>query len=305
MNEDNRNLFPGEPPETPEPAPQSGEPAPLATQPPMEGTPAAEQTFGPAKRALPEDLRVPWDWMDVLLFGLFAIGATVLFGVLLALGLALLHVTPAQVQQSRGLWGVFNVAAQIVLDLGLLGYLALQMRLRFHSPFWRTIGWRPLETTTTPRALAYLTLVLGGFLVGIFTSVAETAFPPKHALPIQTVLQDPRTALLFMLTAVLVAPVVEETFFRGYLYPVIARSLGIGPGVVITGMLFGLLHAIQLWGGWWQIALLVLVGIVFTFVRARSRTVLASYILHVSYNSLQVIAMLIGTHGLRHLPPLR
>jgi membrane protease YdiL (CAAX protease family) len=305
MTEDNRNLFPGEPPETPEPVPQSEVHPPPASQPPPESVSAAAQIPATAKPPVPEDLRVPWDWLDLLLFVAFAAGATFLFGLLLAVGLALLHVPAAQLRKSPGIWSLVSVAAQVVLDLGLLGYLAAQMRLRFHRPFWRTIGWRPLETTAMPRALAYLTLVFGGLFLGIVTSLAEAVFPPKHALPIQTFLQDPRTALLFMLTAVLVAPVVEETFFRGYLYPVIARSFGVGAGVVITGTLFGLLHSIQLWGGWWQIVLLIVVGIVFTLVRARTRTVTASYILHVSYNSLQVIALLIATHGLRHMAPLR
>ena len=104
--------------------------------------------------------------------------------------------------------------------------------------------------------------------------------------------------------AVLIAPLVEETLFRGYLYPVIARSFGIGAGVIVTGMIFGLLHAGQLLGGWWQIALMVTVGIVFTLARALSRTVVASYVLHISYNSLQVIALLIDTHGFRRPPSL-
>ncbi len=58
-----------------------------------------------------------------------------------------------------------------------------------------------------------------------------------------------------MLIAVLLAPVVEETIFRGYIYPVIGRSFGMVWGIVATGTLFGLLHAEQLWGGWGQIAL--------------------------------------------------
>jgi len=248
---------------------------------------------------------VPWDWVDLLLFLLFAAGATLVFGALLALGLSLFHVMPAQMQKSQGLMSLLNVGAQVVLDLCLLGYLAVQMRVRFRSPFWRTIGWRPLQTRAASRSMAYLNLVFGGLLLGMITSVAEAAFPPKHPLPVQTFLQDPRTALLFMLTAVAIAPLVEETLFRGYLYPVIARRFGMGAGVVATGVLFGLLHSIQLWGGWWQIALLVVVGIVFTLARALTRTVLASYILHLSYNSLQVLALLIGTHGLRQMPPLR
>ena len=53
---------------------------------------------------------------------------------------------------------------------------------------------------------------------------------------------------------------------------------------VLAPDLFGLLHAPQLWGGWVQIVSLVLVGIILTYVRAVTRTVLASYLLHLSYN---------------------
>ncbi len=74
---------------------------------------------------------------------------------------------------------------------------------------------------------------------------------------------------LFGVLGVLVAPLVEETIFRGFLYPVIARRLGIAAGIAITGTLFGLMHAAQLWGGWGQIALLIFVGVVLTWVRAR------------------------------------
>ncbi len=76
--------------------------------------------------------------------------------------------------------------------------------------------------------------------------------------------------------SILLAPLVEETIFRGYIYPVLARSVGVGAGVVITGTLFGLLHAPQLWGGWGQILLLTGVGTIFTHASAISRTVVAS-----------------------------
>ena len=110
-------------------------------------------------------------------------------------------------------------------------------------------------------------------------------------------MQNREAALALMAMSVLLAPIVEETIFRGYLYPVAARSFGIPAGIIVTGTIFGLLHAEQLWGGWAQISLLVVVGIVFTWVRAAKRTVLASYLLHVSYNFLIVIT------GLRSLHP--
>jgi membrane protease YdiL (CAAX protease family) len=253
--------------------------------------------------SFPDDLRVPWSWADIFLLVAVAIGGGILisFVAMAALsmfGVQVLHLlrdSPEKLNQ-------LNVVIQVVLDLGILAYLAAQIRLRFHSPFWRTIGWRPLEPTKLSRNAAYIALVLGGFLLSFVVSLASNIFPPQKELPIQALLQDRYTALLFILVAVLVAPVVEETVFRGYLYPVAARSFGKAWGIIVTGTLFGLLHASQLWGGWGQIGLLVIVGIVFTFARAASRSVVASFILHTSYNSLQVVALLISTHGLRHFP---
>jgi uncharacterized protein len=255
-----------------------------------------------ARRPLAEDLRVPWDWVDVVLLAVIAIIGTWVIAILMVRVLAVLGVTRAHLNKSPGLLSVVAVVAQIVLDLGLLAYLATQIRLRFHLPFWRTIGWRPLRTGAMRRGLAYAGLIFGGFALAEGVALAEPLFPPKHPLPLQTMLQDPRAALLFMLTAVLVAPVVEETIFRGYLYPVAARGWGVAAGVVITGVVFGLLHAGQLWGGLWQITLLVIVGIVFTMARAATRTVVASYLLHVSYNGLPVIADLLFSSRIRHIP---
>jgi membrane protease YdiL (CAAX protease family) len=200
--------------------------------------------------------------------------------------------------------GSADILLSVVLDLCVLGYLAAHLRLRFGVPFWRTIGWRPLETRGIPRGLGYSALVFGGLLLGFITSLLGSIFPPKHALPVQLLFQNRHAALFLMLMSVTVAPVVEETIFRGYIYPVLGRSWGISAGVIVTGVLFGMLHARQLWGGPWQIAALVFVGIVLTFVRASTRTVLASFLVHTSYNSFQVIVTLIGTHGMRYVPHL-
>jgi hypothetical protein len=96
---------------------------------------------------------------------------------------------------------------------------------------------------------------------------------------------------------------VEEMMFRGFLYPVAARSFGVVWGVLGTGFLFGAFHALQLWGAWGQVALLMGVGIVLTWVRARSNSVLASFLIHIAYNSTLFLGLLISTHGLRNMPP--
>jgi membrane protease YdiL (CAAX protease family) len=132
--------------------------------------------------------------------------------------------------------------------------------------------------------------------------LASAAVGTRAKLPIEDLFQDRRTALLLMLMAITIAPVVEETIFRGYFYPVIARTFGVGSSILITGTLFGVLHAPQLWGGWGQIALLIVVGIFFTYMRAKTGTVVASYLLHVGYNTLPLLAFLIASHGLHKIP---
>jgi len=251
---------------------------------------------------IPDDLRVPWNWDDfILLLGIGVVG-TVLIELFILVGLPRLGFSPAHLRNPSGASLVSAIAAQVVVDFALLGYLAAQIRIWYHAPFWRTIGWRPLETEKVPPAIVYLGYAFGGFLLVAFVSLASAAVPPGHPLPIENVFQYRPAVLMYMFAAVFVAPLVEETLFRGYLYPVFARSFGIVGGVAIVGTLFGLLHAGQLWGGWWQIGLLILVGIVLTAVRAGARTVAASYVVHLVYNSVQVVAFLFATHGGRHLP---
>jgi uncharacterized protein len=318
MNPDEKNPLTPEKSDRAEPSPESqGLELPTIAE-PGETLPLFEIVATPSENAsavgiapgsdsrfsnVPEDLRVPWGWLDLLILVVLAVGGIIVLSVLVAIGLAATGGNPRQLQQSATA-NFLIVVIQAILDLGLLGFLAAQMRLRFHSPFWWGIGWRRLDTGTIPRWLAYGGLVLGGFLIAVLVTFASALVPPKGELPIQQILQDRHTLILFALMAVFIAPVVEETLFRGYLYPVVARSFGMSAGVISTGIVFGLLHASQLSGGWWQIALLVVVGIIFTLVRAKTRTVVASYILHVSYNSIQVIALLVDTHGFQRMPSL-
>jgi membrane protease YdiL (CAAX protease family) len=290
------NSLPPEPPNPGDVAPPAGALG--------EGGAATQSLRVSSPRDVPEDLRVPWTWYDLLIFVLACFAIGLFSAVVFAIGLHVLISAGFGHHKPLLDRGTADILLSVVLDLCVLGYLAAHLRLRFGVPFWRTIGWRPLETRGIPRSLEYSALVFGGLCLGFITSLVGSISPPKHALPIQLLFQNRHSALFLMLMSVTVAPVVEETIFRGYIYPVIARSWGISAGVAVTGVLFGMLHARQLWGGPWQIAALVFVGIVLTFVRASTRTVLASFLVHTSYNSFQVILTLIGTHGMRYVPHL-
>jgi membrane protease YdiL (CAAX protease family) len=296
MNFDDNNLPPSDSGRVTEPTPVPEPPGP------RQETSITPGYLGPIDPLLPEDLRVPWGWGDLVLLVAIAISGTFLVSLLLIKGFALAGISFRQVQDIADDRNLFLILNQALLSVVLLLYLAAQMRHSFHAPFWRTIGWRPLQTGQTPRAAAYLGLIFSGCMLAMLVSLSSAAFKSHTKMPIEQFLQDRRSALLLMSLGVLLAPVLEETVFRGYLYPVLARSFGVNAGIVVTGTLFGLLHASQLWGGWAQIALLVVVGIVFTYARARTHTVVASYVLHVSYNSFLFLGFLVASHGFRHFP---
>jgi CAAX protease family protein len=301
MNFDNNNPPPQDPERAPvpweiiesRPEPEFSRAGP-ATAPP--------QDLGPADVPLPEDLRVPWDWIDLFLLVVIFVAAYVVLLRPVAIVFSMFGVSRSHLMHSPSIEGLFLIVHQVVVSLAVLAYLAVQVRFRYGLPFWRTIGWRPLTTRSETRHRAYLGIVVSGFFFSLLIQVTSAQFGTKAKLPIEALFQDQRNAVLFMVMAVAVAPVFEETIFRGYIYPVLARSFGVGASIVITGSLFGLLHAQQLWGGWIQIGLMIVVGIVLTIVRSVARTVVASYLLHLTYNSVPLLFYIIASHGFRQIP---
>ena len=147
-----------------------------------------------------------------------------------------------------------------------------------------------------------LRYVLGGFALAVVAGWLGNFVGHESDMPMEKLMRSPQSVLMLMALGTLVAPIVEETIFRGCIYPVIARKFGITTGIIATGALFGLAHAQQLGFAWGPVVLIIGVGIVLTYVRARAGTVAASYFVHLGYNAALFIGFLIATGGLRHLP---
>ena len=274
------------------------EPAPLNLQEAAFRPPSPE--FRPG---ISDDLRVPWGWVEVALFVILGVIASVVVTWGMAeIAVRFFGAKPGDVfgTTMSTAKSVVVLLSQAVLDSLAILYLYLMLQARTDQPFWPTIGWREMFPSAGRIRDSALQFLAGGAVLAFAVSFAGGFLNSKETLPIEQLLQARVSILLFGVLGVLVAPLVEETIFRGFLYPVIARRLGIAAGVAITGALFGLMHAAQLWGGWGQIALLILVGVVLTWVRARTGTVAASYFVHLGYNGLQLAGYLIyivsGSH---------
>ncbi len=271
-------------------------------------TGAEPASAGPLQPSLvpsepPEDLRAPWGWADLVIFFVFGIGSAILSAQVASIAvLLLMGVSPASYPKYPTALAAHATLAQALWSLVMMLYLFAMIRARFDRPFWRVIGWRTLRLEGVSRVSSHLLCLFGGGALAIIIQLASAFVTTDRKLPIQDLFQTRESVLFVAATAILVAPLVEETVFRGFLYPVLARSWGVAAGVIFTGMLFGLVHSMQLSGGYGQIGLLMVVGIVLTYVRARTGTVVASYLLHLGYNTLLFVAFYFATSGFRDLP---
>ncbi|HVO56808.1 MAG TPA: type II CAAX endopeptidase family protein [Dongiaceae bacterium] len=269
---------------------------------------------------LPEDLRVSWSWLHFLGFFIFAFGSLIVLQAAVFIYLAGgRKLSQAQLEQLVQEHALLMVGLNVALFFLIMIFLYVTVGVLRDAPFWRTIGWRPLPRDGRAPSNVWVYLLCGvglAICVGLGTAVMKT----PTDLPIEKMFKGRASAIALMAMAVFVAPLVEETVFRGYLYPLFAGHLsrlarsfgqsdqeavhtGMWISIVLTGFLFGSLHGAQLGWTWSIVLLLVTVGMVFTYARARSGTVLASFLLHLAYNSTIALVSLAATRGFTRMPP--
>jgi membrane protease YdiL (CAAX protease family) len=288
-------------PTAPEPPPAE-DPNPRLAGDPISYAASTSSSCTP-RRALPEDLRVSWSWPHFFVFIFFALSSFFLVQTAL-----ILYYAPHRTMAAKDLEHYLLSKPQFLFGSNLLWYAAIFLFLYVTlgvlrgQPFWRSLGWRKLHTSLPSGKANPWAYFFSGCALAIFVFIASSQVHTDDKMPIQEILKNRSSAMLLMAMAVLVAPLVEETVFRGYLYPLFAKSFGILPGILLTGVLFGLMHGAQLAWTWGIVGLLILVGIIFTFARAYTGTVVASFLLHLGYNSMIAVATIIGTHGFTKIP---
>jgi membrane protease YdiL (CAAX protease family) len=285
-----------------------GTPEPVAGPPgdPMTLTGVRSSLPPPYQPDVPEDLRIPWGWLHFaafLAFGIVSFIVTQLGATLYLLSQSHnAHPTQKDLEHLAGSRPIIPITANVLLYMLIILFLYVSIAILKNLPFWRTFGWRKLIPVPGASSNPWVYFATGIGL-SLFVAIISSRIKTPENLPIEELFKSRVGAFLLMGMAVLIAPLVEETVFRGYLYPLFAKDLGIAPGIVVTGVLFGLMHAPQLGFTWGLVAMLITVGIIFTFARARAGTVLASYLLHLGYNSTIAITAIVATHGFTKMPP--
>ena len=197
----------------------------------------------------------------------------------------------------------YNVGLAVMLQAIAYAFAMLlvhaYLRVRYRLSLARAVGW------TLPTAGLAASLIFFGSTLAIFIAVLQKFVKLPKDLPIERMFQDPHSIYVVVAYAVIIAPIVEETFFRGLLYPVLNRRFGFIAAVVLTSFGFALIHASQLRGALWPLVLLFIVGVVLTLTRAFTRSIVPSIVVHMSYNGTLMLFLWLATDHFRHLDKVK
>lgn len=183
---------------------------------------------------------------------------------------------------------VVSAVGEPILGTAVLGGIAAALigAARLLRPGW--FAFAP-ERRPSPGAPRLRRTVLGclalAFLAGQSLALWLYALGGSEAFDQSTRARQDAGALVVLLLALVVAPLAEEMLFRGLVYPLLRRRVGIVASVLVTTAVFGLLH-----GNVVQFAAALPLAVLLALVYERTRALWPCVVIHLGFN---VVAMLV------------
>ena len=249
----------------------------------------------PQPGPLPPAPREIWKLRDLLLFVAFIPFALLASKLVVLIGYVVLrpftgwHVRVDVVQSDT----VFLLIQQCVFYTFVLGFLFLLAKLQHQQPFWESLGWK---RPTVRQVAGYLA---GGGGLAVAVSLALLVQPDPQGFPLEKLFNSRTASYALGAFAISFAPVIEEVVFRGLLFAIVERAMGLRFAVVITAVLFAGLHVPEYWPAWNHIVLILVVGMVFSLARGLTGSLTPSIMLHIGYNSLLMTGLFFSTQHFR------
>lgn len=255
------------------------EPGELPPGPPAPPGPDAPRAASPTSGTYPLDQRPRWwglgdFWITLALYLFFAF-----------LAAAIVLVMPDRPDPRA--WAV--VASLVIPWIGLAGWPLLCTKMKGLGPV------RELRLTARPRDL--VTGVLAGLVGLALASVVAVVLEKLITSPLSSAVGDiaesikgasPGPLILLALLSAFGAPVVEEIAFRGLMFGALEkRGMAQTWTILITGLVFALFHFEPV-----RLPVLLVIGLVLGWVRARTGSTLASMAAHMANNLPGAIALL-------------
>jgi len=240
---------------------------------------AFEQTLPPVEPVpppAPTRERTPWGYADMAMAIGIVIGGTFLVGAPLAM-VAVLIAGGADL-------GDDDIATAVLLGASLLAEVFLLLAVALFTVGKYRVSWSTLGFRLPRRGGWWLPLaLLGGALAVVwlyFAVLAALGVEPGGNIPEEAFDSVPLVVLVGVLSLA-VAPFMEETFFRGFLFGGLRGRWGVFWAALGTGFLFALAHIDPL-----VFIPFTVVGMLFALGYVYSGSLLASMIAHLLFNGL-------------------
>ena len=177
------------------------------------------------------------------------------------------------------------VPEQSVFYALLGGILAALFRLQYDRPLWRSLGW-------IAHRFSLAWTLIAGVLTAILVSMVGTLIKvPITENPMTKLLKDTGSVIPLAIFGITIGPLFEELVFRGFLQPLLARTLGVAGGILAANIPFGILHYWEYGKSWRHVVVISLAGAAFGLMRHVSGSTRASTFMHAAYNALFFVAL--------------
>lgn len=189
---------------------------------------------------------------------------------------------------------VFAILPTHIVTLALLWALVTRFGKR---PFLASFGWG-----WTPRLRLWQSVLLGICLFLAATALAWLLGAGKPTQLEQLITSSLASRYTIAFLAVFTAPFIEEFVYRGVVYSALQRTIGVKAAVVFVLGLFTVIHVPQYWPNIGVISAVALLSIVLTIVRAYSGKLLPCIIIHMSFNAVQAVLLIVEPYAHRLVP---
>jgi membrane protease YdiL (CAAX protease family) len=152
-------------------------------------------------------------------------------------------------------------------------------------PFWLTLGFTWPKSFGPWKCVGLSLLLLGvGALVTNFFGGSKTQMDLLIESSYRT-----RVATAFLAAAT--GPFVEELVYRGVLYSALRRAVGVASAVALVSIMFAGVHVYQYYNNIAVIAVITLLSVTLTVVRAVTGKLLPSFMIHLIFNGIQSLIL--------------
>lgn len=231
--------------------------------------------------------QAPWSARDTAIGAGFTLVPLIAFSVLnqLASG-PIQKLTPTQDTINAIIIFIFDAVIEGVFLIAPILYA----RRRGGSAWLQDLGLRTFHP-----ALALGLIILGIAATLIAGNIYDAIAHALHAQPqtnldllTKQIAAAPRTVFAVLISAVVIAPICEEVFFRGFLLPGLRHVMSAPWAIVVSSVIFAIAH-VQLG----SLPLLIVLALFLGILRVTTRSIWPGVILHTLNNALGLISVIV------------